>query len=41
MMFSVPAGNALIFCDSNGAVLDTPVTTALSRDVMATTTELV
>ena len=40
MMFSVPAGNALIFSDQDGALLDAPVTTAGSRDVVAPTTEL-
>jgi hypothetical protein len=40
MMFSVPAGNALTFCDANGVVLDTPITTALNRDVVSPSTEL-
>ncbi|MGT2426096.1 hypothetical protein [Amnibacterium kyonggiense] len=39
MMFSVPAGNALVFSDPHGAILDTPVTTALSRDVTTMSTE--
>jgi hypothetical protein len=39
MMFSVPAGNALIFSDPSGTVLDTPVTAAVSRDVTSATAE--
>jgi hypothetical protein len=40
MMFSVPAGDALTSSDPDGAALDTPITTALSRDVVSTTAEL-
>jgi hypothetical protein len=40
MMFSVPAGNALTFSDANGVVLDTPLTTALDRDIVSTPTGL-
>ena len=39
MMFSVPAGNALIFSDPNGVVLDAPVTAPLSRDVLSSAAE--
>lgn len=39
MLFSVPAGNALIFSDAHGAVLDAPVTTALNRDVTSPRSE--
>lgn len=33
MMFSVPAGNSLVFADSDGVLLDVPLTTARSRIV--------
>ena len=32
-MFTVPAGNALVFSDADGAVLETPTTAPLSRTV--------
>jgi hypothetical protein len=34
-MFTVPAGNALVFSDADGNVIDSPTTAPLTRTVTA------